>query len=149
MKTRKIPSICLILFLALLFSSPGRTESVVQIQVKTILASKEAGTTDSRLKDLARELQSVFRYSSYQLLGRTSLNLTTNRPGRVSLPEGRTMTIIPKGSKGGRVTLELEILKNNSQIFQTVIRLRNKSSVTIGGPEYRGGNLLFNIFASF
>lgn len=149
MITRKIFTICLLLFLTLLFSSPGRAESVVQVQVETILASKKAGPTDSRLKDLARELQSVFRYSSYQLLGRTGLNLTMNRTGQVSLPGQRTMRIIPQGIRGDRVTLQLEILKNNSQIFQTVIRLRNESSITIGGPDYDGGNLLFHIFASF
>lgn len=149
MKTRTLLPLCLILFSSLLFPSTGRSESAIQVQVRTILASPEPGPTDSRLKGLARELQSVFRYSSYQLLGRTSLNLTSNRTGRVSLPGQRAMRIIPKGIQGDRVTLELEILKDHSQIFKTVIRLRNESSITIGGPEYEGGNLFFNIFASF
>jgi len=124
-------------------------DSTVRIDVKTILASNEKGDTDPRLKDLVRELQSVFRYSSYQLLGRDRLNLHMNRSEIISLPGRRSMSITLKGISGRRATLQLEIYKGNSQIFQTVIQLRNQSSVTVGGPEYKGGYLLFNIYNSF
>jgi len=59
------------------------------------------------------------------------------------------MKITPKGVSGNRATLKLEIFKKNRKIFQTVVQLRNKSSITVGGPKYRDGNLLFNIFNSF
>jgi hypothetical protein len=77
------------------------------------------------------------------------LSLSTNKKGTVSLPEGRVMNIFARGVEGNRVVLEIEITRNRSRIFQTVIKLRNNSSITIGGPRHKGGNLLFNIFASF
>lgn len=138
-----------ILFSILLLSYQTMADSTVGIDVKTILASNEGGDIDPRLRDLVRELKSVFRYSSYQLLSRDSLNLRLDRSERISLPGRRMMSITLKGISGRRATLQLEIYKGNSQIFQTVIQLRNESSVTVGGPEYRGGYLLFNIYNSF
>ena len=151
MKTWKplILPFCLILFSILFNPLPARADTSIQLEIKTILASGKGGQIDDRLRGLTRELKSVFRYSSYQLLGQAGLSLSRNRTGNVSLPEGRTMKINLLDINGNRATLRLEILRDNRQIFQTVIKLRNRSSITIGGPEYQGGNLLFNIFASF
>lgn len=138
------------LFLILLLFMPCTVHAgSVRVEVKTILASQKKDFVDPRLQDLTRELQSVFRYSSYEFVDSKNLNLTEGTTARVNLPENRVLNIVSKGKEGNRVILELEIVKNNSRIFNTVIKLRNNSSITIGGPEYRGGYLLFNIFASF
>lgn len=143
--------ILLFVFLSVMLFAPvfAQAGQNISIDVKTILASGNKTSIDPRLKSLVRELQSVFRYSSYEFLSQKKLNLSSNKKGVVSLPEARVMNIISKGIEGDRVILEIEILKNNSKIFQTVIKLRNNSSITIGGPQYKGGNLLFNIFTSF
>jgi hypothetical protein len=121
----------------------------ISIAVKTILASENGKSVDPGLNDIVRELQSVFRYSSYKLLGEKGLTLSLNNKGVVTLPEQINMNISSMGIEGDRVVLDIEILRGGSRILQTVIKLRNNSSITIGGPEYQGGNLLFNIFASF
>lgn len=143
--------ILLFVFLSVMLFAPvfAQAGQNISIDVKTILASGNKTSIDPRLKSLVRELQSVFRYSSYEFLSQKKLNLSSNKKGVASLPEARVMNIISKGIEGDRVILEIEILKNNSKIFQTVIKLRNNSSITIGGPQYKGGNLLFNIFTSF
>ena len=145
-----IPVVSLLILALLLFTpASARSGPDINITVKTILASGKGNSVDPRLQGFVRELQSVFRYSSYEFLGEKDLRLSSNNKVAVSLPEQRTMNISARGIEGNRVVLEIEILKNNARIFQTVIKLRNNSSVTIGGPEYKGGNLLFNIFASF
>ncbi|MFC1532059.1 hypothetical protein ACFL7M_01655 [Thermodesulfobacteriota bacterium] len=149
MKVSKQILLFLILLSILTSASQSRSEDIIRIDVRTILASQEKGSIDPRLKDLTKELQSVFRYSSYRLLRQDRLNFNQKKSGKVSLPDNRVMNIISKGVSRNRVTLELEIYKTNSQIFQTVIHLRNNSSITIGGPKYEGGNLLFIIFTSF
>ena len=149
MRTRHLIGLYFVLFSIFLLSSQTLADSTVRIDVKTILASNEGGDTDPRLRDLVRELQSVFRYSSYKLIGRDRLNLKMNRSERISLPGGRRMSITLKGISGRRATLQLEIYKGKRQIFQTVIQLRNQSSITVGGPKYKGGYLLFNIYNSF
>jgi hypothetical protein len=153
-KTRSIyksAGYLLFLFVIIALSCPANTraDQNIRINVKTILASSNKDFVDPGLKSLVSELQSVFRYSSYEFLNEKGLSLSTNKKGVVSLPEGRVMNIFAKGVEGNRVILEIEITKDNSRIFQTIIKLRNNSSITIGGPRYKGGNLLFNIFASF
>jgi hypothetical protein len=134
----------------LLFNPSGiMAEPSINITVKTISASGKGNLVDQNLKELVQELQSVFRYSSYELLGEKDLKLSINKKGVVNLPEKLMMNISVQGIEGNRVVLEIEILENNSRIFQTVTKLNNNKSFTIGGPKYKEGNLLFNIFASF
>ena len=128
---------------------PFVSASTIKTNIKTILASNESNTIDPQLRSLARELQSVFRYSSYKLLAQNNLNLDSNISKQIALPGNRVMMLTPNGISNNRVTLKLQIYKNKKQIFQTVIQLRNKSSITVGGPKHSGGYLLFNIFASF
>ena len=138
-------------FLLFIFNSSIESWAgpVIHIKVKTILASQESGGIDPSLRGLTQSFQPVFRYSSYQLLSQNRLDLDMNVPGSVSLPGNRVMKITPKAISGDRATLDLAIYARKRQIFQTVIKLLNKSSVTVGGPKHRGGYLLFNIFSSF
>lgn len=147
----RLNSLILFLVLAIVFINPSAFPAApgVRIEVKTILASQEKDFVDPRLQELTRELQSVFRYSSYEFVDRKNLTVAGGATASVNLPEKRVLNITSKGVEGNRAILELEIVRGNSRIFHTVIKLRNNSSITIGGPEYKGGNLLFNIFASF
>ncbi|OQY58602.1 MAG: hypothetical protein B6245_10960 [Desulfobacteraceae bacterium 4572_88] len=133
----------------LLFSGPVRAKQKISIVVRTVLASQEGQFTDPELSGLIRELQSVFKYSSYRLLSQDRMNLGMEKMGTASLPGGRLLKITPTGIRGNRAELRLEIFKKNRQIFQTVIQLLNKGSITVGGPQHKGGYLLFNISNSF
>lgn len=129
--------------------SPAWSDERVDVVVKTVLASQGKNYIDPGLSELARELQSVFRYSSYRLLGQNKMSIRKGETGSSSLPGNRQLKITPLRIKGSRVALRLEITKKGRQIFQTNVRLLNRSSITVGGPEYEGGYLLFNIFSSF
>ena len=149
MRIRNIVLYLLILFFVSIAATEGWAGPPIQTKVRTILASQGKRSIDPQLRGLVQELQSIFRYSSYKLLSQDSLNLQLNKSGRVSLPGGRVLKITPKGISGNRATLNLEILKNNRQVFNTVIKLRNGSSITVGGPKHKNGYLLFNISISF
>ena len=125
------------------------SETTIDLSVKTILASQKPGRDDPNLKRFKDEVKDLFRYSSYKLLSRDNLRLNQKNSGTISLPGNRSMKITSKGISGGRVTLQVEMFRNNRQIFQTVVRLLNDSEVTVGGPKHEDGNLLINIFASF
>jgi hypothetical protein len=132
-----------------LLAVPVQAKQNVDIVVKTILASQESEYLDPRLSSLVEELRSVFKYSSYRLLSEDSTNLGMGETCEVSLPGKRILKVMPVQVTGDRVELQLVILKKKKEIFQTVVKLRNKSSLTVGGPEYEDGYLLFNISASF
>jgi len=142
-----------LLLLAIVFMVPVTAQclagSVIDIKIKTILASQEPGGVDPSLRDLTKELQSVFRYASYRVLGQNSLRLKLNESGSVALPGDHVLQITPQAVSDGRATLKLNITSRKRQLFQSVIKLRNNSSLTVGGPKYQGGFLLFNIYNSF
>jgi hypothetical protein len=151
-KISDIPAVfilTLLLSLTMFFPSSARSGPNINITVKSILASEKGTSVDPRLKGLVQELQSVFRYSSYEYLGEKDLSISLNNKSVITLPGQRVMNIFARGIEGDRVVLEIELLNNNSRIAQTSIKLRNHSSFTIGGQGYNGGYLLFNIFASF
>jgi len=142
---------CLVLMVVLGAVWPGAVwaKGNIAIDVKTVLASQESEYLDPSLSSLIKELQSIFRYSSYRLLSEDHVGLTMNETGTVSLPGNRVLKITPMQVVEDRVELKLVILKKKKQIFETLIKLLNHRSLTVGGPKHQGGVLLFNISASF
>jgi hypothetical protein len=129
-------------------SSAGAAETV-NIDLKTVLASNESDKIDPQIADLAQELQSVFRYSSYRLINHNKMALKPGQTGEAPLPGNRVITITVVQVDGNRANLKLRILKDNRQIFETVAELLNNRSLTVGGPKHQNGYLLFNITSSF
>jgi len=121
----------------------------IAVDVKTVLASQESEYSDPKLSSLIRELQSIFRYSSYRLLSEDHVGLSMKETGTVSLPGNRVLEITPLQIEGDRMELKLVILKKKKEMFQTIIKLLNHRSLTVGGPKYKDGFLLFNISTSF
>ena len=130
------------------FSQPAMAKNRVLTDVKVIHASTKSETVDSSLKDIIPELKSVFKYTSYRLLNDQRMTLGFKQKGRVTLPGRRTMIVMPSDMEGKRIRYQINILKNNRSVFQTRVLLRNNSSITIGGPQFKNGVLLFNISGS-
>ena len=124
--------------------------SRINIGVKTIHASQGARFVDPNLAPpLVKELQSMFRYSAYRMIGQNQMNLGMGQTGSAPLPGKRSLRVTPLGIKGNRAEMKLEISKQQRQIFQTTIQLRNRSSIIFGGPKHKGGVLLFKVSNSF
>ncbi len=136
-------------FLLAVQAVPVHSGKGMNVVVKTILASHGEKFVDPGISDLIKELQSVFGYSSYRLLGNKEMKLRIGERGEVILPGKRLLKILPTKVTRGRVELKLVIIKEKKVIFQTVIKLKNNSSITVGGPKHQGGVLLFNILSSF
>ena len=145
--------ILLLLLTVTLFACPTGLiwagEPVVKIVVKTVLASQDSASVDPRISVLTRKLQSVFRYSSYRLISEESTHLRIGETGTVSLPGDRMLKVTPVRIIANRAELQLLIFKKERQIIKTRIQVLNHSSITVGGPEHKGGFLLFDIFNSF
>lgn len=118
----------------------------IRTHVRVIHASTGPAHLDPGLRDVGPELTSVFKYASYRLLSERTMNLSPGRQGRVTLPGARVLEVVPLGLTGRRIKYKVEIFKQGHSVFTTEILLRNRSSITIGGPEFKQGYLLFNIF---
>lgn len=149
MKSYKLAVLAVAVSTMTILASPSMGASKIHVVVKTVLASQGRGFMDPELSDLVQELQSLFRYSSYRLLGKDNLALHLNEQGTVVLPGKRVLKITPTGIQDKRVALQLVIFKKKKRIFETVIQLLNQGRVIVGGPRYKKGSLLFNISASF
>ena len=121
----------------------------VSIEVKTVMASDGEPYLDPRLSEMAQELKGLFRYTAYRLLGSDRLTLQSRQTGNVTLPGNRRLQITYQGVENRRVKLLLKMFKNRNSVFETSIRLNNRSSIIVGGPRYKQGYLLFNIYSAF
>ncbi|MBT7261145.1 MAG: hypothetical protein HN888_08515 [Desulfobacula sp.] len=130
------------------FSQPAFAKNRVLTNVKVIQASTGPNHVDPSLNKIISELKSVFKYTSYRLLNNQRLDLGFNQVGRVVLPGKRTLIVIPSYMDGKRIHYQINIQKNRQSIFQTRVLLKNNSSITIGGPQFNNGVLLFNISGS-
>lgn len=152
-KRGMIPFIRLIRFLAIAAGviwccSPAQTAAApdqVKTNVKVIQASTRSESVDPALRRIVPELESVFKYTGYTLLQEQTLTLAFQQPGRIRLPDRRTLQLTPTGNQGGRIQYDIRILKKNTAVFQTRILLKNNHSMTIGGPRSDHGVLLFHI----
>ena len=145
-------TLLLLLIAPLLCGQVGQiraAEPTVKIVVKTVLASQDSTPVDPRISALTQKLQSVFRYSSYRLISEKKMHLRIGKTGTVSLPGDRMLKITPLRITGNRADLQLLIFKQERQIIKSRIQVLNHGSITVGGPEHKGGFLLFDIFNSF
>jgi hypothetical protein len=129
-------------------TQPAFGKNEVSTNVRVIHASTESNYIDPGLQGIVAELETVFKYTSYRLLKEKRLNQSFNQKGRVNLPGKRALMITPLDQDGKRIRYQINILKNKKSVFQTRILLRNNSSITIGGPKFKNGYLLFNISGS-
>ncbi|MCP4119062.1 MAG: hypothetical protein GY737_27405 [Desulfobacteraceae bacterium] len=117
----------------------------VRTGIRVIHASSGAVHVDPGLGDLGPELKSVFKYTSYKLIKQTAMDLDRGARGRVRLPGGRTLEVVPLDLTGRRIKYRIGIFKRGTRVFGTEVLLRNRGSITIGGPRFKNGYLLFNI----
>ena len=136
---------CWICFFPSLFSNIAIAGNTVKTDVRVIYASQDQNHIDPELKDLAAELGSVFKYTSYKLIKAKTMNLGNNQKGAVQLPGKRSLVVTPVKISGEKIKYQIGIFKSGDQIFKTQILLNNKRSITIGGPKFKKGYLLFNI----
>ena len=120
-----------------------------RISVDTILAAHNDAAIDPQLKRHIGELQSMFNYTSYRLIGSKRLSLRMGQSGIVGLPGGRRLKITPHQIRGNRADIALQMIKKKKTVFQTQIELLNHGSLFVGGPKYRKGNLIFKISSEY
>lgn len=132
----------------IIWMAPVSANAATTTNVRVIHASTENRYLDPGLNDIVSELETVFKYTSYRLINSRRMTLDFNQKGQVGLPGDRTLEITPLSSSGDRIKYDIKILKKNRQVFQTGILLKNNGSITIGGPRFNNGSLLFNISGS-
>jgi len=119
------------------------------LQAQVIYAANQSGGVDSRLGNLAENLQKTFRYSMYQLLDAPKGSAALNQTWSATLPDSRLLEITPTAIQEGQYNLTVHVHgPGEKSLVNTVVRLRRGSTVLVGGSSYQQGVLIIAISAN-
>ena len=122
----------------------------VSLQTQVIYATNQPGGADSRLGNLAAELEKSLPYKTYQLLDSPRGSAALNQTWRTGLPDNRSLEITPTAIQEGQYSVAVRVLgPGGQQLVNTVVRLRRGSTFLISkGTPYKDGVLIIAISAS-
>jgi hypothetical protein len=135
-----------ILFLFFTSAASGQ----VHTRLRVIRASNVGSDVDPSLRDVHRELGSLFSFTSYRLLRDERLNLSLNQLVSISAREGKIIietTLV--GLNRGVAELRIRVVREGKEILNTQVRLSPGRTVLIGGPRVRDGVIIYALHADF
>lgn len=122
-----------------------QAQAEYQTWVRVIQAGKGPAHVDPGIQSVVKEIAPVFKYTRYKILKEKRMTLSKGQEGHLSLPGKRSLVIVPQGMQKNRIRYNIRIIAKGKPIFKTGVMLKNKNSVTIGGPRMPKGMLLINI----
>ncbi len=140
--------ILIALFSGLFFSS---AYAQVQVRLRAIHASNAGSSVDPSLRDLYKELGSLFSFTSYRLMRDETLNLSLNQTVSISAHEGTIIfeaTLV--GLRKNMAEIRLRVVRQGTEILNTQVRLFPGRTILVGGPRHlRGGVVIYALHARF
>jgi len=140
--------ILIALFCSLFFSS---AYAQVQVRLRAIHASNAGSSVDPSLRDLHKELGSLFSFTSYHLMREETLNLSLHQTASISAHEGRIIleaTLV--GLNKNMAEIRLRVVREGKEILNTQVRLFPGRTILVGGPRHlRGGVVIYALYARF
>jgi hypothetical protein len=104
-----------------------------------ILASNDAGDTDSRLKSYEPTLRRLFKFRGYKQVGRSRTSIEV--PGKGVLNFGNEKLVIETTGNGkGSVRAKVQWRRGNRTMINTTVRMQPGVPTLLGGPKQDGGN---------
>ncbi len=97
------------------------------------------------LKPFQTRLENVFGYDSFQILGKSSLEISDNT--EQWLIPGKTFSVrsVVKPTSDSNFRVELQLYQGKKDLVQTVAKLGPRSPLFIRGPLYGPGQLIIVI----
>jgi hypothetical protein len=144
-------ALLLIVFFIFSFLSLSTASAQVQVRLRAIHASDAGSGVDPSLRDLHKELGSLFSFTSYRLMRDEILNLSLNQPASISSREGRIIIEITLvGLHKNVAELRIRVNREGTEILNTQVRLFPGRTVLVGGPRHtRGGVVIYALHANF
>jgi hypothetical protein len=141
----------LIIFFIFSFLTLSTASAQVQVRIRGIHASDAGSGVDPSLRDLHKELGSLFSFNSYRLMRDETLNLSLNQPASISSRDGTIIleaTLV--GLHKGVAEVRIRVVRDKSEILNTQVRLFPGRTVLVGGPKHlRGGVVIYALHANF
>lgn len=123
----------LAILLSLLMMTP--VAQAASAQARLVRASMKDGATDQKLKDIEPKLREVFGYKRYTLLGQNQDTLQTGKQLKLCPDEGFTVFVTESSVKNKIHKMELEVYSGKASLVKNTMKIAEKNSVFIKGPE--------------
>jgi hypothetical protein len=138
-----------LVFILVLFSASAAFGQV-QTRIRAIEASNVGLGIDPSLRDVHRELGSLFSFTSYRLLRDETLNLLPNQTVLIQGHHpGRFMEVTLVRIRRNVATLRIRVIRERVVILDTAVRLFPGRTVLIGGPRRGEAVVIFAVSARF
>ena len=120
--------------------------SGVTLRVRTVLATNTGADFDARLEEQRRQLEGLFRYSSFQLVREERRYSDWGKPNSFEIPGGRFLQVVPKAYQDRRLKLKVVLIEGSAgPPLDTDFSLPNNGNIWVGGPKHSEGVLLISI----
>jgi len=146
----KRTTLLLTAFFILSFFSLPTAFAQVHVRMRVILASNAGPDIDPSLRDVHKELGSLFSFTSYRLVRDESLNLSLHQPARIIGRTGKAFleaTLV--GQHKNVAELRLRVVREGTEILNTQVRLFSGRTVIVGGPRHGEGVVIYAVSPNF
>ena len=114
----------------------------IRLDVRVIHAQAAGSFVDPKIKDLMQEFANL-KYSSFPLRDEATFRLELLSSGRIQLPNGKWMHILPKEILAdGKLRLDLTVEELK---FKTQVAIAENATLAVGGPPYQDGALILAV----
>ena len=139
----------LFLLFILCFALTSTAFAEVQVRLRVIGASSEGQTIDPSLKDIYKDLGSLFSFTSYRLFRDENFVLSPNQPVSISTLRRRLEFTLINLHKD-MAELRIKVVREDKEVLNTQVRLSPGRTVLIGGgPRQREGIIIYALYARF
>jgi len=146
---KRIAFLLVVFFVVSFFSLPTAFAQV-QVRIRVILASNAGQEIDPALRDVHKELGSLFSFTSYRLVRDESLNLSLNQPAKIIGRKGRAfLEVTLVGLHRNMAELTLRVVREETEILNTRVRLFSGRTILVGGPRYGEGVVIYALYGNF
>jgi hypothetical protein len=118
------------------------------LRIVSIMGADTNEGIDTKLTPIVNQLDSMFHYSTYRLVGSQEGRTCGSRAAIFSLPGGRVLHIEPHGIEGGMIAMQLTLFQGERLMISANVQLSNQGVLMLGGPRYREGMLITSIQAA-
>jgi len=129
------------------FALAAEAQDRVALEVGTVLATNSSKHIDAQLASVRGQLERLFQYSSYRLVRHETSDVSCGKPASFEIPGGRHLQVMAKDTRGGRVALNVALVKDRHVLMRTDLTLGKRGTIMVGGPRYEDGVLIIWIGA--
>ena len=144
MKSRSLITLAKMFATLLTLTAASAHAQQTNVTATLIFASSQGNEADPALRAYESNLKRLFKYSSYELRGKSNARLSIPGKAGMSLGGGHRVELDAQGSSGNKVRLSVKWSNQRRMLLNTTINQDRGKPIILGGPSApsQNGNLI-------